>query len=279
MINNFFKNMKKRIILFLKMTKRILLLKYLKENIYFLKCNNISIMSFNNWIDLNNKYNLKKNENYNDYIDNINDILQIIKKNNFVQKKNYYQKNKKYLEVNTHYKIGLTEHLLNIIYVYIKNNRISLINKFNDIIIKNIIYKTEYNPLLNPIVCNNINIINNNDIDILYFNLKLFKDLSELDLNIKIKFDIINTIDKITNIHIFTNKYYKTDILYELIEGDFLKNYELGNIMKIHSNIKDSYIIYKKINNINKQQYELTDFIRTEEKYDYTYNEELIINC
>jgi len=269
------------------MSNKSIILKYLKENIYFLKCNNISIKINDDWIKLFDGYIINKNEKLNDYNDNIKHIIKYIKNNRYVRKENYYNKDKEYLIVNTQYKIGLTECLINVIYVYIHFFKTELIDKFKEIIRKNIIYKKEYNPIFNPILCENIenkkekNKDNDyENIDKLYFNLNLFYDLSLLNLNIKIKFDIINTLDKIKQIYIFCNEYYKIDIIYELDEGDFIKILEQSNIIKFHYNLKDVYLIYRQIDNFDKlRPFKLIDFKKTNDKYDFIFNEELIINC
>ena len=115
----------------------------------------------------------------------------------------------------------------------------------------------------------------------LYFKTDLFLDLSKLDLNIEIKFDTINTLDKITQIYIFYDEYYKTDILYKLDEDDiFIKIIKKSNIMKLHYNLKDTYMIYYLKNNINdKKINNLTDFIKTNKEYNLIFNEEIIIKC
>lgn len=104
-------------------------LKNIKENIYFLDCNDINICINGIW--------LGKEDNilYN-YHQNINELIKFMNKNKYITKENYFQKDKNYLSINIKTKLSLTDYLLNTIYSYIYYYRTVLEKKFYNIIKK-----------------------------------------------------------------------------------------------------------------------------------------------
>ena len=215
-------------------------LKNIKENIYFLDCLNINIcMSNNFWVEIYNDCNEEEENLLYGYDKNINDLLKFIYKNINITKRNYYKQNENYLVINTKNKISLTDYLLNAIFTYIYYYRTVLEKKFYKIIEKNIIYKKECNPILNPVI--NEEYLKNQKLNDffeneIYFNKNLFYDLSKLNLKIKIKFNIINSLDDIISVHNINN-----DIFYKLDEGDFItKDNKYYLIKKEKTKIKNN---------------------------------------
>lgn len=237
------------------------------DNIYFLKCENIIL--YISGISIKFYENIIKN-----YNENMNKLLEFIQDNKYISKNNFYKENKKYLVININDKINLNDYLLNCIYTYIYYYRSSLVDKFFEIIKRNIIYKKEYNPIFNPIINSeyerNINIKNliGNKI---YFNTNLFYDLKKLNLNITFKIKISNTLNHIIDTYnIFNPKNNISDICYKLDNDKYIKILSESKIMKQHFNLKDNYIL---INRLEK------GFIETDEFYENIYDEEIIIKC
>ena len=237
------------------------------DNIYFLRCENITL--YISGISIKFYENIIKN-----YNENMNKLLEFIQDNRYVSNNNFYKEKEKYLVININNKINLNDYLLNCIYTYIYYYRSSLVDKFFEIIKRNIIYKKEYNPIFNPIINSeyekNINIKNliGNKI---YFNTNLFYDLKKLNLNITFKIKISNTLNHIIDTYnIFNLKNNISDICYKLDNDKYIKIIPESKIMKQHFNLKDYYIL---INRVEK------GFIETDEIYENIYDEEIIINC